>query len=51
MLHPRPCAVTPAAPTGFVAALVGRRIEAVRRRGKYFWLASTTATPSSATSA
>ena len=25
--------------TGFVAALVGQRIEAVRRRGKYFWLA------------
>jgi formamidopyrimidine-DNA glycosylase len=26
-------------PTGFVAALVGQRIDAVRRRGKYFWLA------------
>ena len=32
-------AATRAGPTGFAAALTGRRVEAARRRGKYFWLA------------
>ncbi len=39
VLHPRPVRRDPRGPDGFPAALVGRRIEAVRRRGKYFWLA------------
>ena len=39
VLHPRPVRRDHRGSTGFVAALVGRRIEAVRRRGKYFWLA------------
>ena len=39
MLHPRPVRRDHRGPTGFAAALVGQRIEAVRRRGKYFWLA------------
>lgn len=39
VLHPRPLRRDPRGSDGFVAALVGRRIEAVRRRGKYFWLA------------
>ena len=39
VLHPRPVRRDPRGPTGFVAALVGQRIDAVRRRGKYFWLA------------
>ena len=39
VLHPRPVRRDHRGPTGFVAALVGQRIEAVRRRGKYFWLA------------
>ncbi|MFN8194745.1 MAG: bifunctional DNA-formamidopyrimidine glycosylase/DNA-(apurinic or apyrimidinic site) lyase [Nocardioidaceae bacterium] len=39
VLHPRPVRRDPRGPTGFAAALAGRRIEAVRRRGKYFWLA------------
>jgi formamidopyrimidine-DNA glycosylase len=39
VLHPRPVRRDPTGPTGFTAALAGRRIEAVRRRGKYFWLA------------
>jgi formamidopyrimidine-DNA glycosylase len=39
VLHPRPVRRDPRGPTGFVAALVGRRIEAARRRGKYLWLA------------
>ena len=39
VLHPRPVRRDHRGPTGFVAALVGRRIVAVRRRGKYFWLA------------
>jgi formamidopyrimidine-DNA glycosylase len=38
VLHPRPVRRQPDGPTGFVAALAGRRIEAARRRGKYFWL-------------
>ena len=33
-----PCAATRGGPTGFAAALTGRRIEAARRRGKYLWL-------------
>jgi formamidopyrimidine-DNA glycosylase len=39
VLHPRPVRRDARGSTGFVAALVGRRIDAVRRRGKYFWLA------------
>lgn len=39
VLHPRPLRRDPRGSDGFVAALVGRRVEVVRRRGKYFWLA------------
>ena len=39
VLHPRPVRRDHRGPTGFAAALAGQRIEAVRRRGKYFWLA------------
>lgn len=39
VLHPRPVRRDPRGPGGFAAALVGRRIERVHRRGKYFWLA------------
>ena len=39
VLHPRPLRRDPRGSTGFVAALVGRRVVGVRRRGKYFWLA------------
>ncbi len=39
VLHPRPVRRDVRGPAGFATALVGRRIEAVRRRGKYFWLA------------
>ena len=39
VLHPRPIRRDPRGASGFEAALVGRRIDAVRRRGKYFWLA------------
>jgi formamidopyrimidine-DNA glycosylase len=39
VLHPRPVRRDHRGPAGFVAALIGRRIEAVHRRGKYFWLA------------
>jgi formamidopyrimidine-DNA glycosylase len=39
VLHPRPVRRDHRGPSGFAAALAGRRIEAVRRRGKYFWLA------------
>jgi formamidopyrimidine-DNA glycosylase len=39
VLHPRPVRRDHRGPTGFVAALAGRRIAAVNRRGKYFWLA------------
>ncbi len=39
VLHPRPVRRDHRGPAGFAAALVGRRIAAVRRRGKYFWLA------------
>jgi formamidopyrimidine-DNA glycosylase len=37
--HPRPVRRDPRGPAGFARALTGRRIEAARRRGKYFWLA------------
>ncbi len=39
VLHPRPVRRDPRGPAGFAAALSGRRVDAVRRRGKYFWLA------------
>lgn len=39
VLHPRPVRRDHRGPAGFADALVGRRIVAVRRRGKYFWLA------------
>jgi formamidopyrimidine-DNA glycosylase len=39
VLHPRPVRRDHRGSTGFVAALTGRRVDAVRRRGKYFWLA------------
>ena len=39
VLHPRPVRRDPRGPAGFTAALLDRRIDAVRRRGKYFWLA------------
>ncbi|WP_310528216.1 bifunctional DNA-formamidopyrimidine glycosylase/DNA-(apurinic or apyrimidinic site) lyase [Nocardioides sp.] len=39
VLHPRPLRRDPRGSDGFVADLLGRRIEDVRRRGKYFWLA------------
>ncbi len=39
VLHPRPVRRDPRGPAGFAAALIGRRVAAVRRRGKYFWLA------------
>jgi formamidopyrimidine-DNA glycosylase len=39
VLHPRPVRRDPRGPAGFADALTGRRVEAVRRRGKYFWLA------------
>jgi formamidopyrimidine-DNA glycosylase len=39
VLHPRPVRRDPRGPTGFAAALTGRRVTAVRRRGKYFWFA------------
>jgi len=38
VLHPRPLRRDPRGTSGFAAALVGQRIDAVRRRGKYFWL-------------
>jgi formamidopyrimidine-DNA glycosylase len=38
VLHPRPVRRDHRGSTGFVAALAGQRIVAVRRRGKYFWL-------------
>ncbi len=38
VLHPRPVRRDPRGPEGFVAALIGRRIEDARRRGKYLWL-------------
>ena len=38
VLHARPVRRDAGGSTGFAAALTGRRIEAARRRGKYFWL-------------
>ena len=38
VLHDRPVRRHPDGASGFVTALTGRRIEAARRRGKYFWL-------------
>ena len=38
VLHPRPVRRDLRGPAGFAEALTGRRIEAVRRRGKYLWL-------------
>ena len=38
VLHPRPVRRDPRGPSGFAAALAGRRIQAARRRGKYLWL-------------
>ncbi|MCW2833458.1 MAG: mutM [Nocardioides sp.] len=39
VLHPRPLRRDPRGADGFVAHLIGHEITAVRRRGKYFWLA------------
>jgi formamidopyrimidine-DNA glycosylase len=39
VLHPRPVRRDPRGPGGFADAVVGRRIDAVRRRGKYLWIA------------
>lgn len=38
VLHPRPVRRDPAGPAGFRSALLGRRLVAARRRGKYLWL-------------
>ena len=38
VLHPRPVRRDARGPQGFALALTGRRIEDVRRRGKYLWL-------------
>ena len=38
VLHPRPVRRDPRGPVGFARALTGRRVDAARRRGKYFWL-------------
>jgi formamidopyrimidine-DNA glycosylase len=38
VLHPRPVRRDPRGPEGFALALTGRRIDDVRRRGKYLWL-------------
>jgi formamidopyrimidine-DNA glycosylase len=39
VLHPRPVRRHPAGPGDFADRLPGRTVEAVRRRGKFFWLA------------
>lgn len=39
VLHPRPVRRDHRGATGFAAALTGQQVVAVRRRGKYFWLA------------
>ncbi|WP_426243992.1 bifunctional DNA-formamidopyrimidine glycosylase/DNA-(apurinic or apyrimidinic site) lyase [Nocardioides sp. LHG3406-4] len=39
VLHHRPVRRDPRGADGFAAALTGRRVDAARRRGKYFWLA------------
>lgn len=38
VLHPRPVRTHPLGPDGFAVDLTGRRIDAVRRRGKFLWL-------------
>ncbi len=38
VLHERPVRRDPRGPSGFAAALTGRRVEGARRRGKYLWL-------------
>ncbi|MCW2816994.1 MAG: DNA-(apurinic or apyrimidinic site) lyase [Nocardioides sp.] len=38
VLHPRPVRRDLRGPEGFAAALVGRRVDDARRRGKYLWL-------------
>jgi formamidopyrimidine-DNA glycosylase len=38
VLHPRPLRRHLAGPTDFTDRLIGRRVEAARRRGKYLWL-------------
>ena len=38
VFHPRPVRRDPRGPAGFAAALIGRRVEEARRRGKYLWL-------------
>ena len=38
VLHPRPVRTHPIGADGFAADLTGRRIDAVRRRGKFMWL-------------
>ena len=37
VLHPRPVRSHPGGPDGFAAALTGRRVDDIRRRGKYLW--------------
>lgn len=39
VLHPRPVRRDHRGSSGFAAALTGQQVAAVRRRGKYFWLA------------
>ncbi len=39
VVHPRAVRRDPRGSSGFCSALTGQRIDAVRRRGKYFWLA------------
>lgn len=39
ILHPRPVRYHPVGPAAFRVDLAGRRIDDVRRRGKYLWLA------------
>lgn len=39
VLHPRPVRSHPGGPDGFASDLAGRIVTAVRRRGKYLWLA------------
>ena len=39
VLHARPVRRDPGGPEGFARAVAGRTVTAVRRRGKYFWLA------------
>ena len=38
ILHPRPVRYQAGGPDAFAAAVAGRKIDAVRRRGKYLWL-------------